>query len=361
MTTVLHVMTRLKRGGGEQRLRDMVAALPESRHRLIVGECAGPVPDGVEIVPLAALRRVVDPRDDISALRHIRAAIDSLPADAMVVSHFSKGHLLVGLALASLPTPRRRPMILSLSMSPTNERLGRGFWYTQRGLDAAVHPLVLAVGREVKAEYERLTGSRRVHVVRTSIGLAPFLAARLTESPPAAPTDAVRLLFVGTLEKRKGIGTLPELTSWVAEHHGQPVHLRVAGDGPMLGGLRTATWHPAVRADFLGFRDDIPGLMTDADVLVLPSRAEGLSQVLVQATAVGLPFATTPVTGTRELVELGAPGVIAAGFGVEHLAAAIVGALHHPATPPPGKWISQWLPEIVHERYREVLSFVGRP
>jgi glycosyltransferase involved in cell wall biosynthesis len=65
---------------------------------------------------------------------------------------------------------------------------------------------------------------------------------------------------------------------------------------------------PGLTWELLGFRSDVPELMAGSHVLVLPSSAEGLPQVLVQAAAVQLPFVSYAVDGVDELIGMGAAG-----------------------------------------------------
>ena len=56
------------------------------------------------------------------------------------------------------------------------------------------------------------------------------------------------------------------------------------------------------RVRFLGHREDVPGLMQAADLLLLPSRWEGMPYVVLEAAAAGLPIVATPVDGAREFL-----------------------------------------------------------
>lgn len=61
----------------------------------------------------------------------------------------------------------------------------------------------------------------------------------------------------------------------------------------------------ADRVAFPGFlsRESLDGFLRSADMFVLPTRAEGLPRVIIEAMAKGLPCITTPVSGNPELVE----------------------------------------------------------
>jgi glycosyltransferase involved in cell wall biosynthesis len=352
MTDVVHVMTSYGRGGSEQRLRDIVAALPEADHTLLVGSCADEVPSDVRVIDVPTLQRELKPGQDLRTFVRLRKVFRSLPVGALIVSHKSKSHLLVGAALASLGARGRRRLVLSLSMSPTNEQGGNSFWRVQRKLDAWIHPLVLVPGQDLAREYSERTGSPRVTVVRSSLELDSFFEAR--SHRPARRTACV-LLYVGSLDKRKNVLCLPELCVRVARLRGGSVELIVAGEGPLSWELADEARRLGVSAAILGYQRDVPALMAAADVLVLPSLCEGLPQVLVQAAAAGLPYATTPVSGTEELSAIGLHGVVASGFGVGPLAAAVDQALSAPASWPPDEWSNEWQPDVVRQLHRELL------
>ena len=62
-------------------------------------------------------------------------------------------------------------------------------------------------------------------------------------------------------------------------------------------------------------RDRLPSLYASADVLVLPSREEGMPTVVLEAMASGLPIIMTEVGGARQLVHNGNNGLIVAPIG----------------------------------------------
>jgi glycosyltransferase involved in cell wall biosynthesis len=56
------------------------------------------------------------------------------------------------------------------------------------------------------------------------------------------------------------------------------------------------------RIHFLGHRRDVPELLAASDLLLLPSRWEGMPNVVMQAMAAGLPIVATVVEGIEELL-----------------------------------------------------------
>ena len=88
---------------------------------------------------------------------------------------------------------------------------------------------------------------------------------------------------------------------------GDRAQLLVVGGGPQRAELeRLADGVGGRRARFLGFRRDLPGLLSAADVLVHPSSREGLPTVVLEAQAMGVAVAGAAARGTADLLEGGA-------------------------------------------------------
>jgi glycosyltransferase involved in cell wall biosynthesis len=164
-----------------------------------------------------------------------------------------------------------------------------------------------------------------VRLVRLS-GLAPVacgpgVAAALEERklmplatvpnavPPAPPSvgraelglppDVQLVLAVGRLVEQKNHALAVRAIAQVPD-----AVLAIAGTGPLLGDLERQARETGVadRVLFLGLRPDARALMGAADVVVMPSRWEGLPLSALEALASGTPLVATDVRGLRELV-----------------------------------------------------------
>lgn len=80
---------------------------------------------------------------------------------------------------------------------------------------------------------------------------------------------------------------------------------------------------------FTGYRSDIPDLLAQATVSVLPSHSEGLSNSLLESMATGLPVVATNVGGTPELIKDGETGLLVPPYEPEALALAICTVLQN--------------------------------
>jgi len=121
----------------------------------------------------------------------------------------------------------------------------------------------------------------------------------------ALPVPAGRrlLIAIGRLEKQKGhdwlLPVLARAFPQLPEHD-----LLLVGDGPEQARLQQQAGELGIasRVHFLGWRGDIPALLRAAELLLLPSRWEGMPNVLLEAMAAGLPVLTTRVEGTTEIL-----------------------------------------------------------
>jgi glycosyltransferase involved in cell wall biosynthesis len=113
---------------------------------------------------------------------------------------------------------------------------------------------------------------------------------------------------------------------------GIPARFLVAGS-PDLGStlavdeIQVSKWRDEGVVEFLGHRDDMPALLRDADVAVLPSYHEGVPRFLLESAAAGLPIIATDVPGCRVVVDAGVNGLLIPARDSAALADALVAML----------------------------------
>lgn len=157
------------------------------------------------------------------------------------------------------------------------------------------------------------------------------------------PTATVAL-FVGRLVDDKGLDRLLPVWASLPARHGAV--LVIVGDGPRRAALESLAVSLGLRAGvrFVGHRRDVGPFYANADVFVLPSRTEGISNALLEAMAAGLPVVASDIGGNRDVVEDGrsgflvdwddraAPaGILATLLGDPHLRARVGWAAHERA------------------------------
>lgn len=135
------------------------------------------------------------------------------------------------------------------------------------------------------------------------------LRAQWRQKLGVADTD-VLAAFAGRLDRQKGVDTL--LEAWRVLHsRGLIVPLVIAGQGPQWSLVEQFSKEPAGGAiRFIGFTPEVRGVLSAADMLVMPSRWEGFGLAAAEAMAAGLPVVASRVAGLDEVVEDGRTGTL---------------------------------------------------
>ncbi len=140
------------------------------------------------------------------------------------------------------------------------------------------------------------------------------------------PADALLTAYAGRLVPVKRVDRL--VTIWPEIRRSLPsAYLAIAGAGPLEGELKAAAGDGI---QFLGGLADVRPLMQAADILVLPSDAEGLPVSLLEAMSCGLPCVATRVGGVPEAVIDGKTGLLIPPGDAESLSTAILQLLKTP-------------------------------
>jgi glycosyltransferase involved in cell wall biosynthesis len=160
---------------------------------------------------------------------------------------------------------------------------------------------------------------RKLHVVRCGVEIERYADAQ------AMPGDADRaqLLFVGRLAGIKGELVLLDAMDRIRAAR-PDVMLTIVGDGPgrarLEARIATLGLENHVRLTGAQSQADVARWMAWADVFVLPSFAEGLPIVLMEAMAARRAVVATRIAGIPELVEDGVNGFLVAASDVDALA-----------------------------------------
>ncbi|HEX4911833.1 MAG TPA: TIGR03088 family PEP-CTERM/XrtA system glycosyltransferase [Permianibacter sp.] len=153
------------------------------------------------------------------------------------------------------------------------------------------------------------------------------------KTPPAATTagtprqhDALRFVSVGRLQDVKDpLNVLRAFAALVAMRPTLPLQLTLVGDGPLLGACQHFVREHNLQnnVDLAGAASDVPQRLRHADVYLLGSRAEGISNTVLEAMASGLPVIATRVGGNAELIVDGETGFLVPAEQAEAMAAAM--------------------------------------
>lgn len=199
-----------------------------------------------------------------------------------------------------------------------------GLCLDQKIRHAALVCAVSSYGRSQLYRWAAIEDWDKIQVVHCGLD-AKFMQAPVSENQASAT-----LVCVGRLCEQKGQLLLLDALRIVVDQ-GHECHVVLAGDGEMRGQIeqRAQALGLAARVSITGWVDSerVATEILAARALVLPSFAEGLPVVLMEALALGRPVISTYVAGIPELVLPGRSGWLVAPGDVAGLAQAMIECL----------------------------------
>lgn len=195
--------------------------------------------------------------------------------------------------------------------------------------DAAFVAAISDYGRSQLMRWADWRDWPKIGIVRCGLD-ADFIATTPTEVP-----NTPQFCYIGRLSAQKGLPVLIDAVAQLVPVH-PDLRMTVVGDGPLRADLEA-------RAALLGVKETLyfVGSASNADVarhiaaaraLVVPSFAEGLPVVIMEALALGRPVIATAVAGIPELVDGGDGWVVPPGN-----ADALAGAMREALAASPAK------------------------
>lgn len=180
----------------------------------------------------------------------------------------------------------------------------------EKATRAAFAVVISSYGRSQLWRWTPLAAWDRVHVVRC--GIEPNLF--LTPSP--LPQGPLRLITIGRFSEQKGLPLLIDAMAMVREA-APDITLTLVGEGALRPEIEARIAHAGLgtQVRLAGWLDEngVRRELAQAHALVLPSFAEGLPMVIMEALASGRPVIATAVAGIPELVTVETGLLIPAG------------------------------------------------
>ena len=278
-------------------------------------ESLRPLADQVHVLPMA---RDISPVADVRALWRWWRLLRWLQPE-VVVAGTPKASLLSMLAAALTRVPCRVYHLLGLRLEGVQGKarllLAALEWVTSRaaGKVVAVSPSLAEVYTSARLNAGRdvvVIGAGSTHGVDADRFRPTDPDLRL-RTEIGIDADAPVVAFIGRLTGDKG----PEMLLAAAEHlraTGCPVQYLVVGAQDEADSQKhvRAFEESGLSMHVTGFRSDVRPYLALADVLVLPSKREGMPNVVLEAASMGVPAVTTLVTGARDSVVDGETGFL---------------------------------------------------
>jgi glycosyltransferase involved in cell wall biosynthesis len=229
---------------------------------------------------------------DTAPLRHVEAEIKSFKPHIVQTHGYKPSTVAYMLRLFG-----NRFRWVAFFHGATTENLKvRAYHMLDQFLMRAADTVIVMSGRHLR---ELAARDRDVRLIHNAV---------LFHAEERAPTRDSRegvahLLVMGRLSSEKGVDVLLNACGHLVAS-GLQLHLDIVGDGPDQASLRALAvqLHIADRVTFHGHQSDPKPFYRNADLLVIPSRSEGLPNVLLEAIAHGLPVVSTRVGAVPEVL-----------------------------------------------------------
>jgi glycosyltransferase involved in cell wall biosynthesis len=302
---IAFVITELDVGGAERCLVNLATRLDRERFAPTVYSLA-PRPSGdMESLVLSLEEANIPSRfvgvssfwQFASAIRKLRELLaDQQPH---LVQTFLFHANIVGTLAARLPG---RPRIVN-GIRVADPSRWRQRW--ERWINRRVDKVV-CVSQSVAEFCERQVRlpAGKLLVIPNGIDVGAYPAAPARDlADLGLPDDRRAVVYVGRLHEQKGVDWLirlaPKVISRLPDHD-----FLLVGDGPDRTKLEALAKSLEIgqRVHFAGWRPDVPDILAASSLLVLPSRWEGMPNVVLEAMATGLPVVSTRAAGVVELL-----------------------------------------------------------
>ena len=323
---LVHLVASTFYGGPERQILGLTAALPPAVRTTVAGFAeAGRCHDFLARAAAAGATAVALSHDTPRFAASVAELTRLLATADVVLCHGYKASLLGRPAARRAGVPA---VAVSRGWTAENWKV-RAYTVADRlHLRCMDHVVAVSAGQAAKVRAAGVP-SHRLTVIRNSARLAAFAGP----ADPAArgkllahfPAGVERVVVAaGRFSPEKGFAVLLAATAAVTRAD-PAAGLIVFGEGDMRPALeaQVARLGLAGRVALPGFTPALDALLPAADVVALASHSEGLPNVLLEASAAGVPVVATRVGGVPEVVADGVTGLLVPPDDAPALAAAL--------------------------------------
>ncbi len=317
---IVHIIPTLHLGGAERILTELLRFGDRDTYdfSVITIVDGGPLENDIRKlgVPYYALRKSTDM--GLGMLLELTRLLNRLDPD-IVHTHLFGAHLWG--QVASL---LNRVPVLVASEQNTDVDLGELRHRIKKVLSFSADVMVAASNavRDFLIAEERIA-SEKIVVIRNAIDTSHY-----GKIPPPHFEETLRMISIGRLEPQKGHDILFEALSSLQF----PWKLTLVGQGSLADDLadRAVLLRINEHVHFVGEILDVSPLIAEADVVVMPSRWEGIGLVIMEGMAAGRPVVASQVGGIPELLTHGETGFLVPPENPVALAEMLTWVWEHP-------------------------------
>ncbi len=254
-------------------------------------------------------------------------------------------------AIASLLI--RKPHIWHIrEIIPGNPDLRFFFPYkTLFWLISKLSNVIIANSSATGGQFRATAAIEKVRVVYNAVDFEQFKnCTSFPDIKGVAPEDWL-VAVVGSLQKRKAQDDAIRATK-IARENIPSIKLLLVGDGDSKykDYLERMVLESGLTGNviFLGYRDDVPQILSHCNVLLMPSWEEPFGRSTIEAMAAGIPVIGADSGGTRELVQHGMTGYLVPPRNPDEIAKKLTDLYFHPKV---AQRFGEHAKRVVKERY----------
>lgn len=354
-TKVVHIITKLDLGGAQQNTLFTVAHLARSRYDpvLISGTNGLLVEDAkklddVKVYLLTELVREIRPIKDLIALFKIRNILKELKKDnvkkeseinsqIIVHTHSVKAGVLGRWAAYMAGVKIIISSIHGFSFNDYQPSLVRAFYIYLEKLTSIITTKFVAVSNAdiEKGIRNKLFTKDKVRLIRSGIDISRFMNKnhnRLRMRKELGIKIEIPVVaMIACFKPQKSPLDFVKVAKIISDEIPDAGFLMV-GDGVIRSKIENMIEKISMedKIILLGWRRDIPEILSSIDILVLTSLWEGLPRVFPQAMASGVPVVATEVDGAPEAIKNGVTGFLLQPRDIEGMAERIIYLIRNP-------------------------------
>lgn len=346
-TTVVHIITKLELGGAQQNTLFTVANLERRKYEpvLISGTEGILVEDAkklkdVKVYLVPELVREIRPLKDAISFLKIRRILKELKkpfSNIIVHTHSSKAGILGRWAARVAGINLIIHSVHGFSFNDYQPSFLRAFYIFTERVTSLVTTRFIAVSKSNigKGVAERIFSKDKAVLIRSGIDIREFQEVKgdrmKKKEELGADARCPLVAMIACFKTQKSPLDFVKIARIVSDNISE-IRFLLVGDGVLRSEIEELIKKLGMedKIFLLGWRNDIPGILSCIDVLVLTSLWEGLPRVFPQAMASGVPVVATEVDGAPEAIKNGLNGFLLPPKDINAMAEKVIYLIRHP-------------------------------
>ena len=346
-TTVVHIITKLELGGAQQNTLFTVANLERRKYEpvLISGTEGILVEDAkklkdVKVYLVPELVREIRPLKDAISFLKIRRILKELKkpfSNIIVHTHSSKAGILGRWAARVAGINLIIHSVHGFSFNDYQPSFLRAFYIFTERVTSLVTTRFIAVSKSNigKGVAERIFSKDKAVLIRSGIDIREFQEVKgdrmKKKEELGADARCPLVAMIACFKTQKSPLDFVKIARIVSDNIAA-IRFLLVGDGVLRSEIEELIKKLGMedKIFLLGWRNDIPGILSCIDVLVLTSLWEGLPRVFPQAMASGVPVVATEVDGAPEAIKNGINGYLLPPKDINAMAEKVIYLIRHP-------------------------------